>query len=305
MSSKNNMDVLELDSFLNQSFLDLEKIDENLFRSKTLWKHKIARGVYGGQLIGHSLVAASSGFPEDQHIHSLHSYFLRQGNTKFPMLYYVDKTRDGNTYCACSVKAVQFGQTVYTMQASFKKSEASNISHQITMPTVPPPDKLKTPFEILDILKQQELISSQRHEMGVEWFQDFPMETRWVSPDTIYAFQPEYPKCLIWMKARGHIGKDLHQNVHKCCIAYLCDMLLLRTSLMSLSSTANSVFMASLDHSMWFHAPCHADEWMLFEIEAENTGDGRTLCHGRIWDINGVHITTVSQEGVLRVNSNL
>ncbi|KAK0065082.1 acyl-coenzyme A thioesterase 8 [Biomphalaria pfeifferi] len=290
----------ELDSFLSRSFLDLEKIDENLFRSKMLWKHKRARGVYGGQMIGNCLVAASDGLPADQHLHSLHSYFHRKGTTDRPILFHVDKTRDGRTYCARSIKAVQSGNTIFTMQASFKKFEETHMKHQIPMPKVPNPDELKSAIEILDILKQEDIISAHHHELGIQWFQGFPMETRWVNPDTLTLLEPLYPKRSIWIKAEGHIGDSLHENVHKCCLAYLCDLLILPTSLMPYGPNIFRNFMTSLDHSMWFHAPCRADEWMLFEIEAENMGDGRAMCHGRIWDINGNHITTVAQEGVVR-----
>ncbi|XP_055887227.1 acyl-coenzyme A thioesterase 8-like [Biomphalaria glabrata] len=299
-SSSSATENPELDSFLSRSFLDLEKIDENLFRSKMLWKHKRARGVYGGQMIGNCLVAASDGLPADQHLHSLHSYFHRKGTTDRPILFHVDKTRDGRTYCARSIKAVQCGNTIFTMQASFKKFEETHMKHQIPMPKVPYPDELKSAIEILDILKQEDIISAHHHELGIQWFQGFPMETRWVNPDTLTLLEPLYPKRSIWIKAEGHIGDSLHENVHKCCLAYLCDLLILPTSLMPYGPNIFRNFMTSLDHSMWFHAPCRADEWMLFEIEAENMGDGRAMCHGRIWDINGNHITTVAQEGVVR-----
>ncbi|CAL1542024.1 unnamed protein product [Lymnaea stagnalis] len=292
----------ELEGFLNRSFLDLEKIDEDLFRSKTLWKHRLARGVYGGQMIGHSLVAASHGIPESQHIHSLHSYFLKNGNTDMPMLYHVDKTRDGKTYHARSIKARQAGNVVFTMQASFKSYETTVKTHQLPMPKVPHPDELKSPVEILDMMIEQELISIEQHKLGLESYDGFPIDIRWVDPLKFMLIEPQYPKRSLWFRARGHIGENLHPNIHKCCLAYMSDLFVIQTALMPHSPTwGKPIFMASLDHSMWFHSPCRADNWMLYEIEAESSTDGRALCRGRIWDINGTLVTTVAQEGVVRI----
>ncbi|XP_059167845.1 uncharacterized protein LOC131949850 [Physella acuta] len=297
---KNNQSP-ELDSFLTRSFLDLEKIDDNLFRSKSLWKHKLARGVYGGQLIGQSLIAASYGIPENQHIHSLHSYFLQKGNTDLPMLYHVDKTRGGKTYCSRSIKAVQAGSVVFTMQASFKMAESIEKTHQLPMPKVPHPNELKAPPEILSTLRQHDLITEERLRLGLEYFEGFPMDIRWVDPELFLYIRPHYPKRSVWIKSRGHIGDDQHQNVHKCCLSYLSDLYIVQTALLPFAPIwEKPFFVTSLDHCMWFHAPCRADDWLLYEIEAENTGDGRALCHGRIWDTNGTLVTTVSQEGVIR-----
>ncbi|CAG5114911.1 unnamed protein product [Candidula unifasciata] len=300
--STNGDSTAELDSFLSRSFLDLEKIDENLFRSRTLWKHKTARGVYGGQIIGQALVAGSQGIAEHQHIHSLHSYFLQKGKQDLPILYHVDKNRDGRTYCARSIKAVQSGSVIFTMQASFKLQEPFRTIHQLPMPKVPQPDQLETATESLARFHKSDKLSENRYYFGKEWYDSFPATIKFINPDELLLERTFYPKRLMWVKAKGHISGDAHQNTHKCCLGYLSDAFILATALFPLApiKKRSAVFLTSLDHSMWFHAPCRVDQWLLFEYSVEQVGDGRALCHGSIWDMNGTLVTTVAQEGVLR-----
>ncbi|BFZ19814.1 hypothetical protein BsWGS_22853 [Bradybaena similaris] len=292
----------ELDSFLSRSFLDLEKIDEYLFRSRSLWKHPKARGVYGGQIIGQALIAASQGIPESQHIHSLHSYFLQKGKQDLPILYHVDKTRDGKTYCSRTIKAVQSGIVIFTMQASFKHEEPFSTVHQLPMPKVPWPDELETATESLARFRKSEELSENGYLFGKEWYDAFPATIKYLNPDELLLQRTFYPKRLMWVKAKGHISGDAHKNTHKCCLAYLSDAFILTTALYCLAplKKRSSVFLVSLDHSMWFHSPFRVDQWLLFEYSVEQIGDGRALCHGNIWDINGKLVTTVAQEGVVR-----
>jgi acyl-CoA thioesterase 8 len=294
--------TVELDSFLSRSFLDLEKIDENLFRSKSLWKHKTARGVYGGQTIGQALVAASQNIPENQHIHSLHSYFLKEGKEDVPILFHVDKTRDGRTYCARSVKAVQAGAVMFTMQASFKQEEPISTVHQLTMPKVPHPDELETATEVLERFRKDHNLSEAHYSLGREWYDHFPATIKFLEPDQLLLQKTYYPRRHVWIKAKGHIGNNLHQNTHKCCLAYLSDSFILPTTLMRLAPIQNrpSLFYTSLDHSMWFHAACRGDQWLLYELETEHIGDGRAMCRGRVWDLDGRLVITMAQEGVMR-----
>ncbi|BFZ13485.1 hypothetical protein BsWGS_16524 [Bradybaena similaris] len=292
----------ECGSSLLKSVVDLEKINNNLFRSQPLWKHKAARGIFGGHVISQALAAASQSVPENQHVHSLHSYFLNKVQEDIPVLYHVEKIRDGRTYCAYSVKAVQSGTLVFTMQASFKQEETTDTVHQLPFPKVPFPDGLQTMNETLDRLYEQKRISETDYSFGTAWYNAFPATAKLVEPDQILQQKPCYPRRHLWLKAKADIGEELHQNVHKCCVVYLSDSFLLQTALLCLApiSSTSAIFHTSLDHSVWFHRPCRADQWLLYQVETDYLGDGRALCQGRMWDIDGNLLVTVAQEGVMR-----
>uniref|UniRef100_A0A0B6Y8C2 Acyl-CoA thioesterase-like C-terminal domain-containing protein n=1 Tax=Arion vulgaris TaxID=1028688 RepID=A0A0B6Y8C2_9EUPU len=224
------------------------------------------------------------------------------GNADIPILYHVDKTRDGRTYCARSIKAVQSGRIIFTMQASFKQPESFITAHQLTMPEVPHPDQLETATEALERFRNEDQLSETSYLIGTQWYDGFPAIIKWIEPDQLLFQKACYPRRLLWVKAKGHIDNNLHQNTHKCCLAYLSDSFMLQTALMRLAPIKNraSMFNTSLDHIMWFHAPCKVDQWLLFQLESDHLGDGRAFCRGSIWDINGTLVTTVAQEGVIR-----
>ncbi|CAG5130628.1 unnamed protein product [Candidula unifasciata] len=300
-NGRNNFSA-HIDSSVLRSVVNLEKINDTLFRSQPLWKHKAARGIYGGHVIGQALAAASQGVPDSQHTHSLHSYFLNKVQDNISLLYHVEKIRDGKTYCARSVKAVQSGAVVFTMQVSFKQEETTSTVHQLPMPEVPHPDGLQTMTEMLDRLHVQKRISEIDYSYGTAWYDAFPAITKLVEPEQLLLKESSYPRRHLWLKIKEHIGEELHQNIHKCCLVYLSDSFLLQTALLCLApiSSTSSIFHTSLDHSVWFHAPCRADQWLLYQVETQYLGNGRAFCQGRMWDNDGNLLVTVAQEGVMR-----
>ncbi|GFR63156.1 acyl-coenzyme A thioesterase 8 [Elysia marginata] len=304
----------ELGNFIEKSFLDLEKIDDFLYRSKSLWKHKTARGVYGGQVIGQALVAASECIPSECHMHSMHSYFLRPGNVARPILYHVDVTRAGRTYCSTAVKAVQANQAIFTMQASFKREEENHSNYQISMPkglrrillelVVHCEPASDSQLMVKSCSCWKELIGPLSYKYRKEQLREIPIIVKYVKEEQIVYRTSQ--RQTVWLKVKGHLPDNLHPNIHKCCLAYMSDMYLMSTASMPLRWLQGTrVFVTSVDHSMWFHAPARADEWMLFDVQIDNIGDGRTLVIGHVWDLKGTLVTTIAQEGVLRLGSEI
>ncbi|GFO24257.1 acyl-CoA thioesterase 8 [Plakobranchus ocellatus] len=293
-----------LGNFIQKSFLDLEKIDDFMYRSKNLWKGKVARAAYGGQVVGQALIAASECIPPDCHMHSMHSYFLRPGDTTRPILYLVDVTREGRTYCSTSVKAIQANIPIFTMQASFKREEEFHSDYQTSMPDVPMPDELSSPVDILEKLREQEIIDPNFYNYRKEWLEEITMMIKFVKEEQIAVSTSQ--RQTLWIKVKGHLPDGLHPNTHKCCLAYMSDMYLLRTAMMPLTWLHKTrVFATSLDHTMWFHAPLRVDEWLLYDIVIDKLSDGRALVLGRVWDMRGTLVCTIAQEGVLRLPNNI
>ncbi|XP_064611438.1 acyl-coenzyme A thioesterase 8-like [Liolophura sinensis] len=289
----------DLEGVLHKT-LDLETIDVNIYRAKSanLWKPALARFVFGGQIVGQAMVASLMTVPRDRSVHSLHAYFLKGGNPNFPVIYHVERTRDGATYSSRTVKAIQNGDNILAMQVSCKEKEESVLSHQYTMPDVPPPSSLLNTEQIL----QKAVASSEISEFRKIAFskllaQEVPVELRPTEPCVYLRTVPSPPIRYIWVRAKGHIGEDM--NMHQCVAAYFSDMALLGTALNPEPKFKVS-FMSSLDHSIWFHNSFHVDEWMLLEMESPQAGMGRAFSLGRLWRQDGILAASVAQEGVIR-----
>lgn len=257
--------------------LDLEQIEENLFRGVS--PRESAQRVFGGQVAAQALVAATRTV-EDKGVHSLHAYFLRPGDPTRPIVYDVDRIRDGRSYSTRRVVGIQAGHAIFNLQASFHRGGESGFEHQADAPVgVPEPESLEP---------------AAWHRSSVH---DFlvtvrPIETRPV---------PHHGRLsrFMWMRANGKLGDD--PTLHCCVAAYASDLSLLPTAL--LPHGFPEVFpamMASLDHAMWFHRRFRADEWMLYEQESPAALDGRAFCRGRIWTREGILAMSVAQEGVAR-----
>ncbi|KAK3760928.1 hypothetical protein RRG08_022336 [Elysia crispata] len=230
----------------------------------------------------------------------MHSYFLRPGSTARTILYQVDVTRAGKTYCTTAVKAIQDNNAIFTMQASFKCEEKNDPSYQNSMPKVPFPDELSSPAESLKKFLEQDLIDPERYKNQKQLFEEIQFLVKYVKEEQIV--YRTSPRQTVWMKVKGHLPDDLHPNIHKCCLAYMTDMYLMSTASIPLKWVYGSeVFTTSLDHSMWFHEPARADQWMLLDVQIDKIGDGRTLAIGHVWDLEGTLIATITQEGVLRL----
>ncbi|NXV74791.1 ACOT8 thioesterase, partial [Atlantisia rogersi] len=222
------------------------------------------------------------------------------GDPKVPVLYEVERTRTGKSFSVRSVKAIQHGKPIFTCQASFQLSQASPVQHQFTMPAVPPPEELLTQEELIQkFLQNPNLAERYRKHLNKIQAEDVPIDIKPVNPPDIFSSEPQEPKQLFWVRARGYIG-ETDMKVHCCVAAYISDYAFLGTALLP-HRQHHIKFMVSLDHSMWFHAPFRADHWMLYECESPWAGGCRGLVQGRLWRRDGVLAVTCAQEGVIRV----
>lgn len=276
--------------------LDLEEIENNLFRGVSPdegWQR-----VYGGQVIGQALVAASRTVDADRHAHSLHGYFLRPGDTTLPILYTVDRIRDGKSFTTRRVVAVQKGKPIFSMSISFQGDE-SGFSHQAEMPEVPPPEDLKS---------EAQLLEAHLHQIPEEFRDSFtrtrPIEMRPVDQNH-NMFKPEKrePQQMCWMKSWEALPDD--RRLHQCVLAYLSDWTLLDTATLphAVSFAQDNMQMASLDHAMWFHREFRADEWLLYVQDSPSAGGARGFNRGLIFSRDGQLIASTAQEGLVRVHN--
>ncbi|PIE32939.1 MAG: acyl-CoA thioesterase II [Ilumatobacter coccineus] len=275
------------------ALLDLEAIEVNIFRGTQ--PHDERQRVFGGQVAGQALVAAARTIDEPgRRVHSIHAYFLRPGDPTVPILYDVDRIRDGRSFSTRRVVAIQHGKPIFNLQASFHDIEPG-MEWQRTMPTgVPAPDTLPT---------FQERMKPYRDRLGDWYSQPRPIDTRYVPPDP--ALQPGVTAetQLVWIRANGDLPDD--PLLHTCIITYASDMTLLDTALRPFgkSSLTDDLMMASLDHAMWFHRPFRADEWMLYEQHAFASTSSRGLAGGSIYRSDGKLAISVVQEGLIRALS--
>ncbi|XP_047203270.1 acyl-coenzyme A thioesterase 8 [Girardinichthys multiradiatus] len=289
----------DLRSVLVTSVLNLEQLDIDLYRGTHHWVPSAQR-LFGGQIIGQALVAAAKSVSDNLYAHSLHCYFVRPGDPTVPVLYQVDRTRDGRSFTVRSVKAIQHGQPILICQASFQVLQPSPLQHQVPMPVVPQPEDLLTVEELIQrYLSQADLTESAKHGLNKLLANEVPIEMKPVSPAHFYRFASGEPRRLFWARARGYIGEG-NMKLHCCVAAYVSDYALLGTVLLPYSKY-KARFIASLDHAMWFHSTFRSDEWMLYECDSPWAGSSRGLVEGRLWRRDGVLAASCSQEGVLRV----
>ncbi|XP_023576473.1 acyl-coenzyme A thioesterase 8 isoform X2 [Octodon degus] len=226
---------------------------------------------------------------------------ISSGDPKVPVLYQVERTRTGASFSVRSVKAVQHGKPIFIFQASFQKLQPSPVQNQFSMPIVPAPEELLDHEALIDqYLRDPNLQEKYRVGLNRIAAQEVPIEIKLVNPPTVSQLQRMEPKQMFWVRARGFIGEgDI--KMHCCVAAYISDYAFLGTALLPHQWKYKVHFMASLDHSMWFHAPFRADHWMLYECESPWAGGSRGLVHGRLWRQDGVLAVSCAQEGVIRV----
>ena len=273
--------------------LDLEPIEVNIFRG--VQPDEDRQRVFGGQVAGQALVAAARTVDEPgRRVHSLHAYFLRPGDPSVPILYDVDRLRDGRSFTTRRVVAIQHGRPIFNLQASFHDPEPG-LDHHMKGPTDVPPAESLPGF--------RERMHAHRERMGQWYDRPRPIDTRYVPPDP--AFQPDVKteRQLIWMRADGRLPDD--PVLHACIVTYASDMSLLDTALrpFGMSSFKDNLMMASLDHAMWFHRPFRADEWLLYQQQALSSSGARGLSGGSIYNTDGQLVANVVQEGLIRVLS--
>lgn len=275
------------------ALLRLEPIEENLFRGQS--QDLGFRQLFGGQVLGQSLSAASQTVPSERRVHSLHGYFLRPGDALLPVVYTVDRVRDGGSFTTRRVVAIQKGQPIFTMTASFQGAEPG-FHHQASMPNVPGPEALRPDTELWR--DRAQLLPEKVRD---KWLGDKPVEFRPVNPVDPFAPQPREPVHHVWFRAAGPLPAD--PQVHTWLLAYASDFNLVLTALQphGFSVMQPNIQAASLDHALWFHDEVQAGEWLLYAMESPWAGGARGLSRGQIFSRDGRLVASVAQEGLLRV----
>ncbi|MEV8396366.1 acyl-CoA thioesterase [Streptomyces niveus] len=284
-----------LESLLD--LLDLERIEEDIFRG--LSRPTAIPRVYGGQVAAQALVAAGRTVPADRSAHSLHAYFLRAGDPGAPIVYTVDRIRDGRSFTTRRVVAVQHGQPIFHLSASFQTYE-DGLEHQAAMPPAPDPESLPTAAELLPRHADRFVDPSVVDRL---------LETR-AAVDLRYVDAPPYAtagqvreaRSQVWFRTAGKLADD--PLLHVCLATYVSDMTLLDSVLLAHGRggwASGDIVGASLDHAMWFHRPFRADEWLLYDQTSPSASGGRGLGQARIYTRDGDLAISVIQEGVMRV----
>jgi len=275
--------------------LNLEQIELNIFRGRSPAGEQRQR-VFGGQVAGQALVAAGRTVPADRPVHSLHAYFIRPGDPAVPLIYLVEQVRDGRSFTTRRVSAVQHGETIFTLSASFHRAEPG-VTHSDPMPDVPAPEDLPTTAERMEQLFGPEV-------RGL--FGGNPIDIRHVGPLTFeVAKDPSLrtTRSQVWLRADGELPED--PLLHVCLMTYASDMTLLDSVMLAhgLSWADGNTKGASLDHAMWFHRPFRADEWLLYSQESPTAGGARGLARGEVFTRGGELVVSVVQEGLIRTRS--
>jgi acyl-CoA thioesterase-2 len=273
--------------------LDLEPIEVNIFRGRSPEEDR--QRVFGGQVAGQALVAAARTVEPHRLVHSLHAYFLRPGDPAVPILYEVDRIRDGRSFTTRRVVAIQHGQAIFNMSASFQVEE-KGYEHSFPMPEVPPPD---------DLPDRRARWEAYADELG-DALDDIltrpqAIDTRVSDWDPGDRKQSLPPYQHVWMRADGTLPDDpLLQTI---VLTYASDMTLLDTTLRPHGGNwfDDEIFMASLDHAMWFHRPFRADEWLLYSQDTPTATKGRGLARGLVFTQEGTLVASVVQEGLIRL----
>jgi len=279
------MEQAAVDALLE--ILDLEPIEVNIFRGRSPDEQR--QRVYGGQVAGQAFIAAARTV-EDKTIHSLHSYFLFPGDPEVPILYEVERVRDTRSFATRRVQAIQHGRPIFSLSANFQVFE-EGFDHQFPMPEdVPGPETLPDFRTRLEPWKE---------ELGDWYSRPRPIDTRSCDWPVFNDRSSRPPYSNVWFRADGVLPDD--PAIHTCVVTYASDMTVLDTSLRPHGGSGmGDVFMASLDHAMWFHRPFRADEWLLYAQDSPSASGGRGLGRGLIYTEDGVLVASVVQEGLIR-----
>ncbi|TXB63024.1 acyl-CoA thioesterase II [Phaeodactylibacter luteus] len=274
------------------SLLDLEPIEENLFRGQS---RSVGSGrVFGGQVLAQALQSAMRTVPEDRVVHSLHAYFILPGDVAHPIIFEVDRIRDGGSFTTRRVKAIQKGRAIFNMSASFQKEQVG-FDHQLSMPNVKPPEGL---------MSWDELVAQYGGQLpeGIRRFLEVshPIEFRPVERVHPMLSGKQQPLRHVWMRSKGEMPPA--RRAHQAVLAYASDYNLLTTALLPHGDLAaqTQVQLASLDHAMWFHRPFRADEWLLYAIDSPSASNARGFTRGSIFNQQGQLVASVVQEGLIR-----
>jgi len=276
------------------AILDLEPLEVNLFRGRSpqsRWQR-----VFGGQVIGQALVAACRTVDDvaQRPPHSLHAYFLLGGDPKVPIIYEVDRIRDGKSFTTRRVMAIQHGRAIFSMEVSFHGAE-EGLSHQFPMPDVPKPDELRNEAEARD-----RVLSLMPDPVRRYYDRERPIDLRPVEYGRYLGEKLEGGRFHMWIRATERLPDE--PAIHQCVLAYASDMTLLDAALIPHGRTVfhQDIMAASLDHALWFHRPFRADEWLLYAQDSPNLSGARGFSRGLIFALDGTLVASVAQEGLLR-----
>ena len=272
--------------------MELEALEVNLFRGKS--RDIGTSRVFGGQVLAQSIIAASRTVDEGT-IHSLHSYFLRAGDAEAPIVYDVDRNRDGRSFKSRRVVAIQHGRPIFTLAASFQL-EQEGLDHQFEMPQVPMPEELSSESDIPE--DRLEKVSPLLRR----WFtRTGPFDFRPTRKTDVFNPRPQSPHSNIWFRLNEKI--DVPDQMHRALMAYASDFHLVGTATLphGISFIQDDLLMASLDHGMWFHRPVRVDDWLLYSCDSPSSSGGRGLARGLIYDRKGRLVASTIQEGMIRV----
>ncbi|WP_340616297.1 acyl-CoA thioesterase II [Xenorhabdus entomophaga] len=273
------------------NLIHLEKIEDGIYRGQS--EDLGFPQVFGGQVIGQALYAAKQTVTDDRMIHSFHSYFLRPGDSSKPIVYDVEILRDGKSFSARRVSAIQYGHPIFYMTASFQSHEES-FEHQNTMPVVPPPEELESQEEIAK--KMADSLPAKLKNA----FSTPPLEMKIIKPHILPNHSPKAPVRYVWFRSNGKMPED--PFIHSCLLGYASDFNFLPTSLQphGVEFMGRNMQVATIDHSMWYHRPFSMNDWLLYAIESPSASGARGFVRGHIYTRQGALIASTVQEGVIR-----
>lgn len=279
-----------------QSILELEQLEHNLFRGRspeTSWQR-----VFGGQVVAQALVAAQRCVEEERYVHSLHCYFMLPGDPSIPIIYQVERLRDGSSFATRRVTAIQHGQAIFSFEASFQLDEAGLDFQMPTPPDVPDPNELLSQREIIERF-------GDRIPSGIArfWRRERPIELRPVGLEHYTSREKLDPRQNIWVRVKEKVADD--RRVQAAVLAYLSDMTLLDTSTFAHGRILADpdIQAASLDHAMWFHRPDRLDDWLLYTQDSPSTSGSRGFTRGALYSRDGTLVASVAQEGLIRLRT--
>ncbi|MBW3096805.1 acyl-CoA thioesterase II [Pseudohoeflea coraliihabitans] len=273
-------------------YLDLEALEKDLFRGQSPqlgWQR-----TFGGQVIGQSLVAAQRTVEAERAVHSMHAYFLRPGDPATPIIFTVDRIRDGTSFSTRNVVAIQHGKAIFSLSASFQKEE-EGLEYQAEMPEVPQPEALAGTGNI-----DASFLEGAPQVILDYWKKQRPIEVRPVFLEHYVSDKPLPPIQHAWVRTLGPVPED--RVIQASILAYLSDMLLLDTTLFAHGTNVfdRSIQAASLDHAMWFHRPFDFSDWLLYTMDSPNTNGARGFARGSLYSRDGALVASVAQEGLIR-----
>ena len=272
--------------------LTLERLDRDLFRGRS---QDLGWGaIFGGQVLGQALSAAAQTVVAERPVHSLHGYFLRAGDLNHPIVYQVERLRDGKSFTTRRVSAIQEGEAIFSLEASFQVEEAG-FEHQDALPDVPPPESLRSERDMAIAIADR--LPTKLRAMATA---ERPIEIRPVQPRDPLRPKKADPQRHLWYRSIDALPDDA--SLHRYLLAYASDFSFLGTSMdpHGVSWLSPGMQVASLDHVMWFHRPFRFDEWLLYAVDSPSASGGRGLVRGRFFDRAGRLVASCAQEGLIR-----